>query len=174
VQRAILVDGDKCVGCYACVVACKLEHNLPPYPVLPPLGDPQGPELIRIRQVGCQVRDDEVQQCFQAIVCMHCPDAPCIKACPTSAIYRDPETGITLVDQDECTGCESCLDVCPYGAPQFHDGRLYLCDLCVHRLAQGRATACEAACPAKAIHVGTADEIGAVAGEKALGRAGQG
>lgn len=162
-QRAILVDGDKCVGCYACVVACKLEHDLPPYPVSPPAGDPQGPELIRILRVGPQIRDDKVQRYFEAITCMHCPDAPCISACPTSAIYKDVETGITLVNEDECTGCEACLSVCPFGAPQFYDGRLYLCDLCIHRLGEGRHTACEAACPARAIHVGTTDEISATA-----------
>jgi Fe-S-cluster-containing dehydrogenase component len=174
VQRAILVDREKCVGCYACVVACKLEHNLPPYPVSPPVGDAQGPELIRIHQVGPQMRDDEVQQHFEAIVCMHCLDAPCISACPTSAIYKDVETDITLVHEDECTGCESCLGVCPYGAPQFYDGKLYLCDLCIDRFAERRYTACEAACPARAIHVGTAEEILAVASRKAAGRAGQG
>jgi Fe-S-cluster-containing dehydrogenase component len=174
VQRAILVDKGKCVGCYACVVACKLEHNLPPYPVSPPVGEPQGPELIRIHQVGPQMRDDEVQQHFEAIVCVHCLDAPCIVACPTSAIYKDLETGITLVDGDECTGCESCLEVCPYEAPQFYDGKLYLCDLCIHRLGEGRPTACEAACPAGAIQVGTTDEISAVAGEEPARRAGHG
>lgn len=172
-ERAILVDGDKCVGCYSCVVACKLEHNLPPYPVHPSLGDPQGPELIRIRQVGSQTRDDEVQQYFQATTCMHCLDAPCIRACPTSAIYKDLETGITLVSEDQCTGCESCLSVCPYGAPQFYAGKLYLCDLCIHRLGEGRPTACEAACPAKAIHVGTTGEISAMVAKKTAGEAGQ-
>jgi Fe-S-cluster-containing dehydrogenase component len=172
VQRAILVDKDKCVGCYACVVACKLEHKLPPHPVSPPAGDPHGPELIRIRLVGPQVRDGEMHQYFQATRCLHCLDAPCIEACPTHAIYKDVETGITLVDEDECTGCESCLDACPYGAPQFYDGRLYLCDLCFHRLGEGRPTACEAACPARAICVGTADEISALMAESMAGRAG--
>jgi Fe-S-cluster-containing dehydrogenase component len=173
VQRAILVDGDKCVGCSSCAVTCKLEHNLPPYPAHPPLGDPQGPELIRVQRVGPQIRDGEIQQYFEATTCMHCLDAPCIRGCPTSAIYKDPETGITLVDEGECTGCESCLSVCPYGIPQFHDGRLYLCDLCIHRLREGRLTACEAACPARAIHLGTGDEISAQLGKRAAGGAGQ-
>jgi Fe-S-cluster-containing dehydrogenase component len=162
-QRAVFVDSERCVGCYSCVVACKLEHSLPPHPVRPPLGDPEGPALIRIYQVGPDVGDDEVQQHFQAITCRHCLDAPCIGACPTSAIYKDVETGITLVNKDECTGCECCLSVCPYGAPQFYAAKLYLCDLCVRRLAAGRPTACEAACPARAVHVGTVDQISGMA-----------
>jgi Fe-S-cluster-containing dehydrogenase component len=161
-QQAILIDKDKCVGCYSCVVACKLEHHLPPHPARPPLGDPKGSELIRVYRVGPQIHDDEVHQYFQPIVCLHCLDAPCIGACPYSAISRDIETGIVLVDKDECTGCESCLEACPYEAPQFYDGKLYLCDLCIHRLEErrreGRYTACVAACPARAIHLGTPDD----------------
>jgi Fe-S-cluster-containing dehydrogenase component len=175
--KAILVDRDKCIGCYSCIVACKLEHNLPPYPVHPPLGNPQGPELIRIYQVGPWIRDDEIHQYFQPVLCVHCPDAPCMEACPCSAIHKDIETGITLVDRDKCTGCKSCLGVCPYGAPQFYDGKLYLCDLCIHRLGErgreGRYTACEAACPARAIRVGTTDEISVTLGKKAAERAGK-
>jgi Fe-S-cluster-containing dehydrogenase component len=176
-QRTIFIDKDKCVGCYSCIVACKLEHHLPPYPVHPPLGNPKGPELIRVYQVGPQIRDDEVHQYFQPISCMHCLDAPCIAACPQSAIYQDIETGITLVNEDNCIGCKSCLGVCPYGAPQFYDDKLNLCDLCIHRLGErrreGRYTACEAACPARAIHVGTTDEISAMIGKKAAERAGK-
>lgn len=169
----ILVDREKCVGCYSCIVACKLEHNLPPHPVHPPLGDPKEPELIRVYQVGPWIRDDEVHQYFQPISCLHCLDAPCIRACPRSAIYEDIETGITLVNEEECIGCKSCLCVCPYGAPQFYDGKLILCDLCIGRLGEGRHTACEAACPARAIHVGTTDEISAMVGKKAAERAGK-
>ena len=160
-QWAIIIDKEECIGCYACAVACKLEHNLPPYPVHPPLGNPKGPELIRVVHLGPEPHDDGIHQYFQPILCMHCADAPCIKACPCSAIYRDIETGIVLVDKHECTGCRSCLEVCPYGAPQFYDDRAYLCDLCIHRIGarrqKGRYTACEAACPARAIHIRTTD-----------------
>jgi len=172
-QRAILIEIEKCIGCYSCTVACKLEHNLPPYPAHPPVADPKGPELIRVCQFGPDIRDDRVRQYFQPILCMHCPDAPCIDACPQSAIYKDLETGITLVNKDECLGCRSCLEACPYGAPQFHDDTLILCDLCIHRLREGRCTACEAACPARAIHVGTANVISTMIEGKAVERAGE-
>ena len=176
-NRTIFIDKDRCVGCYSCIVACKLEHALPPEPVKPPSGDPTGPNLIRVHQVGPQIQDDEVRQYFLPIPCLHCLDAPCIKACPRSALYKDNDTGITLINQDKCIGCKFCLWVCPYGAPQFYNGRMYLCDLCIHRIGEerqkGRQTACEAACPARAIHVGTTAKISALIGEKAAERAGQ-
>lgn len=171
-HRTIFIDKDRCIGCFSCIIACKLEHRLPPDPIKPPLGNPKGPELIRVYHVGPQIRDDEVYQYFLPISCMHCLDAPCIKVCPRSAIYKDGETGITLVNPEKCIGCKFCLWVCPYGAPQFQDGKLKLCNLCIHRLREGKQTACEAACQARAIHSGTTDEIGALMGQKAAERAG--
>ena len=169
-QWAVFVDRDRCIGCHSCIVACKLEHDLPPHPARPPIGNPKGPALIRVDHFGPEIRDDEVHQNFQPILCRHCADAPCIPACPEAAICKDIETGITLVNEDECKGCRSCLQACPYGAPQFYDDKLHLCDLCIHRLAEegpdGRRTACEAACPARVIRVGTADEIAAMEGTR--------
>lgn len=170
-ERAIFVDKDRCIGCYSCVVACKLEHSLPPEPARPPLADPKGPELIRVYQIGPEINGDKVYQYFQPIMCMHCAKAPCVEACPRSALYKDAKTGATLVRRDRCIGCKFCLTVCPFGAPQFPNGRVMLCDLCIHRLEEnrekGRRTACEAACPARAIHVGTVAEIAGLKGKKA-------
>lgn len=159
-QRTLLVDKEKCIGCYACVVACKAEHSSPPHPTNPVDGNPEGPDLIRITRIGPEVHGDELIQYFLAVVCRHCTDGPCISSCPFSAIYKDTETGVTLVDEDKCVGCKACLKACPYGAPQFHNGKMKLCNLCLHRLKEGRQyTACEAVCQARAICVVPAGEI---------------
>lgn len=172
-QLTIHTDMEKCIGCLACIVACKLEHNLPPHPVHPPVGDPKGPDLIRVVEVGPQIHGDQVHYYFQPILCLHCVEAPCIEACPNTAIYRDIDAGIVLVKRDDCNGCESCLEVCPYNAPHFYNGKLYICDLCIHRAEErrreGRYTACQAACPAEAIYIAKADEISAITGERAIG-----
>lgn len=86
---------------------------------------------------------------------MHCEEAACIDGCPESAIYKDDEYGATLVDRETCTGCKLCFELCPYNVPRYDaDGKLALCDMCIDRLRVGEKTACEAACPAKAIFYG--------------------
>jgi Fe-S-cluster-containing dehydrogenase component len=113
-----------------------------------------------VYQIGPDIDGDRVNQAFVTIACMHCEDAPCIKVCPTSAIYKDTQTHITLVHRDYCIGCKACLWVCPYGAPGFdEEGRLALCDLCIDRLKEGKMTACEATCPSRAIFVGSPEQI---------------
>ncbi|MFX0046299.1 MAG: 4Fe-4S dicluster domain-containing protein [Candidatus Hermodarchaeota archaeon] len=173
-QRTIFIDREKCIGCYTCQIACKSEHGLAPYPTQPPVGDPEGPELIRVHRVGPKIHNNKAYLYFQPFSCMHCLDAPCIRACPRSAIHKDGDTGITLVDESKCIGCKFCLWVCPYGAPQFFDGKLKLCNLCIHRLKEGeKQTACEAVCQARAIYVGTPKEISAKVGQKAAEAAGE-
>jgi Fe-S-cluster-containing dehydrogenase component len=174
-RRTMFVEEDKCIGCYACTVACQLEHDLPPRPVQPPLAVPKGPEPIRVLETWPEAIGGDVHASFRPIACVHCLDAPCIPACPLSAIFEDEETGVIRVSENECTCCELCLQACAHGAPQFYDGRMILCDLCAHRLGAwgkiGRRTACEAACPARAIHVGTTEEISILIAKAAAERA---
>jgi Fe-S-cluster-containing dehydrogenase component len=119
------------------------------------------------------VRNDELYQYFIPIACMHCLDAPRISACPRAATYKDAETGITLVDETKCIGCKFCLKVCPFGAPQFSEGKMKICNLCIHRQKEGKKqTVCEAVCQARAIYVGTPDEISTKVGRKVAKRAG--
>ncbi len=160
-QRTVFRDKDRCVGCYACIVACKLEHGLPPHPTAPPAAEPQGISLTDVYRYGPYREGDRVIQYFVPLSCMHCSDAPCIKACPARALHKDPETGATLVAKDRCIGCRMCLMVCPYSAPRYNEqGECELCDMCLQRFREGkRKTACEAVCIARAIYSGPADEV---------------
>lgn len=93
--------------------------------------------------------------------CFHCDNAPCVKACPTGALYKREADGIVLVDRDRCEGCHACERACPYGAPQYQPGdrRMMKCTFCVDRQAQGLAPACVDACPYLALDAGTEAQL---------------
>jgi Fe-S-cluster-containing dehydrogenase component len=170
-RKAIFRDMDACVNCKACIIACKVKHMSYPYAGLSKLAKPKGRNLINVYQSGPEIRGDRVYQSFISIACMHCEEAPCIRVCPMSAIYKHTQTSITLVDRGKCIGCKVCLWVCPYGVPSFDEaGKLVLCDLCIDRLNEGKKAACQAACPAVAIFVGTPEEVAELQAKKAVQR----
>ncbi len=162
-KMAIYFKSDKCVKCYACVIACKLVHNYPPHPISPPVAEPEGVSLLRLYEYSSHVGDDNLGFHLQLVTCMHCDDAPCIEECSELAIYKDLEYGVTLTDKEKCIGCEICFDVCPINAPCYDEnGKIALCDMCIDRLKAGKKTSCQSVCPAEAIFVGTAEEIRAL------------
>lgn len=146
-QLTLYVDTKRCMGCRACETACKLEHSLP-----------AGPRYTMVTET--EVEEDGVDKLmFLPTPCLHCGDAPCMKACPTGAINKRSD-GIVLVNQKKCIGCHECLWSCPFGIPQFGtNGRMEKCTLCVHQIDDGGRPACVSACSAEAILYGSAEEI---------------
>ncbi|MCK6486033.1 MAG: nitrate oxidoreductase subunit beta [Phycisphaerae bacterium] len=51
---------------------------------------------------------------YLARLCNHCSYPACLAACPRNAIYKRPEDGIVLIDQQECRGYRKCVEACPY------------------------------------------------------------
>ena len=139
-QAGILVELQRCTGCHACSVACKTEHDVP-------LGDFR----MRVRYLE---RPDETHTrlSFVPMLCMHCQDAPCLKACPTSAIGRLGD-GRVVIDEDKCCGNKACVAACPYGAIFINEEtqKAEKCDLCTHRTEVGLDPACVNACPTDAL-----------------------
>ena len=111
-QLTLYVDTRRCMGCRACEIACKLENDLP-----------RGPRYTMVTET--EVIEDGVDKLkFLPVPCQHCADAPCLKACPTGAIYKR-EDGIVLVNKKKCIGCHECLWSCPFGVPQYGaDGKM--------------------------------------------------
>ena len=151
-RYALAVDTRRCVGCSACVIACKNENRVPAggfrcWAVQETSG--AFPEL------ALEVRSER---------CNHCADAPCVSACPTGASYVG-EGGAVAVDRRKCTGCKACIASCPYGARYVHaDGHVDKCTFCLHRTAKGNTPACVETCPTRALTFGDlADPESAVA-----------
>jgi Fe-S-cluster-containing dehydrogenase component len=103
----MIIDLRKCVGCYSCMISCKQEHFLPP-----------GVFWNRII-VGETGNYPAVSKQMYPVLCNHCTEAACVKACPTRATTRR-EDGIVIVDYAKCVGCRYCLIACPYQQRTFY------------------------------------------------------
>ena len=99
--------------------------------------------------------------------CGHCDNPACVAVCPTGAHAKDEETGLVTIDQEQCIGCKSCVQACPYGAPQFVEakGVTEKCDMCAELRSYGEEPACVAICPQRALKVGDIDELRAEFGD---------
>jgi Fe-S-cluster-containing dehydrogenase component/formate-dependent nitrite reductase membrane component NrfD len=140
---AKVIDHTRCIGCHACSTACKSENEVP-------LGVHR--TYVKSVDVG---EFPQVRRAFQVTRCNQCDDAPCVAACPTSAMFRRPD-GIVDFDKSACIGCKACIAACPYDAifinPDDHSAEK--CNFCAHRLDVGLEPACVVVCPTEAILVG--------------------
>lgn len=141
---AMVIDSRTCVGCAACVIACKTENAV---------ADGHSRDWILTETTGTF---PHLALTIWSARCNHCEDAPCVSACPTGASYVG-EGGLVLVDRDVCTGCKACIAACPYGARFIdpRDGTTDKCTFCAHRVLDGTpTTACQEVCPTGSIHFG--------------------
>jgi molybdopterin-containing oxidoreductase family iron-sulfur binding subunit len=163
----------RCEGFMECVAACVKENNL---------DRKSHTQYIRIFEMEHGQMSPEVgngkyfhkvpveDHFYMGVQCFHCESAPCIKACPTKATWKEPD-GIVVVDYDWCIGCRYCMAACPYYGRRFNwnepqvplkemtkkqhylgnrmraKGQVEKCTFCVQRSRAGRQPACVEACP---------------------------
>ncbi|MDO4889965.1 MAG: 4Fe-4S dicluster domain-containing protein [Coriobacteriaceae bacterium] len=156
-QLGFFFDADACMGCKACVVACKDVHNLPVgYKLRKVVTGEAGGWAIDAASGLPQPVD--VFSYSVSYSCMHCANPACRDVCPKGAVSKDAETGIVAIDQELCIGCGACAKACPWHAPAVVpriDGtrKSWKCDLCRDMLAAGEEPACVAACSMRCLSV---------------------
>lgn len=141
------IDQTTCIGCHACTVACKTEHEVP-----------VGQFRTWVKYVDSGSYPDNTRD-FGIMRCNHCTDAPCVKICPTEALFKRDD-GIVDFDGDSCIGCKSCMQACPYDAIYIDEdtNTAAKCNFCAHRVDEGLEPACVVVCPTHSIWVGDLDD----------------
>jgi Fe-S-cluster-containing dehydrogenase component len=149
VNYAFLIDNRRCIGCHACSVACKAEHEVP-------LGVAR--TWVKYVEKG---KFPDTRRVFQVTRCNHCEDAPCVEICPTTALFKRKD-GIVDFDGGRCIGCKACMQGCPYDAlyidPQTETAAK--CNFCAHKVEVGLEPPCVTVCPTQAIVAGDLHDPG--------------
>jgi Fe-S-cluster-containing dehydrogenase component len=106
-KYAMVIDLERCVGCRACMEACKVENDTP-----------QAVFWMYVFRFE-EGRYPNTRVWFLPRPCMHCDNAPCVKVCPVGARYKRPD-GLVATDWERCIGCRYCEVACPYGVNYFN------------------------------------------------------
>jgi len=142
-----VIDLKKCIGCHACTIACKSEHDIP----------------VGVNR--CWVKTVEkgtfpnTQRFFLPVLCNQCEDAPCMKICPTNALYKRRD-GIVDLNGAACIGCRACMTACPYDQ-LFIDPNTRTaekCNFCANRVENQLQPACVSVCPTECRIFGDMDD----------------
>ncbi|HTT75338.1 MAG TPA: 4Fe-4S dicluster domain-containing protein [Candidatus Binataceae bacterium] len=146
-RYGFVIDHNRCIGCHACTVACKEEHNVP-----------VGVFRTWVKYIEKGEFPDTSRH-FGVMRCNHCDAAPCIEICPTRALFRRDD-GIVDFDNSRCIGCKSCMQACPYDALYIdpNSNTAAKCNFCAHRVELNLEPACVIVCPTQAIIAGDLDD----------------
>lgn len=141
-QWGFYFDETRCVGCKACIIACK-ENNeelrgdihIHQYDINTDYTKNNKVNIPSIEECSKYYMKENWRRVSQTIEgtfpslkmtnlslsCNHCTNPACIPACPVEAISKDSEYGIVQSDRSICISCGSCEAECPWGAPQYYD-----------------------------------------------------
>ncbi len=138
-KYAMLIDMRRCIGCRACMTACKAENKVP-----------LGVFRNHVRELE-KGRYPNVRKINFPVLCNHCDKPACKAACKVEGAIYKRDDGLVLVDESKCKGADcakECVEACPYSSPYVHPqkGTFDKCNYCVHRIDAGLQPACVATC----------------------------
>jgi Fe-S-cluster-containing dehydrogenase component/formate-dependent nitrite reductase membrane component NrfD len=141
------IDLRKCIGCHACTIACKAEHQIP-----------VGVNRCWVKTVEKGTFPD-TRRFFFPVLCNQCDAAPCARICPTNALFKRAD-GIVDLYGDSCIGCRACMVACPYDQlfidPGTHTAEK--CNFCANRVENKLQPACVSVCPTECRIFGDLDD----------------
>ncbi len=164
-QWAMVIDLNRCVGCHACAIACRAEWQVP-------VGE--GYRRNWVKRLGPANTPHGLAFTFYPGLCNHCDHPVCVSVCTADeeekvfkcpktgktkkmkvrATYKDPFTGVVLIDKDRCLGCGACVEACPYKArylnEELDEPKADKCTFCYERVIRGEVPACVKTCIADA------------------------
>ena len=137
VERRVILDMDRCVGCRSCSAACFYSHQGMP-----------------------NVAFGTIEEGALPIICRQCEEAACVEACPVEALRREP-SGVVRRSRMLCIGCGSCVHACPFGVihPDLNQHQVAKCDMCEERVLAGGMPRCVAACTSGALRFESAESM---------------
>jgi len=141
------IDLRKCIGCHACTIACKAEHQIP-----------VGVNRCWVKTVEKGTFPDP-RRFFFPVLCNQCDEAPCVRICPTNALFKRRD-GIVDLNGSSCIGCRACMEACPYDQlfidPNTHTAEK--CNFCANRVENKLLPACVSVCPTECRIFGDLDD----------------
>ncbi len=166
-NRFIIADSSKCIGCRTCEVACVVSHQ-----------NEQDCSALSPKNFHPRIHVVKGAEISTAMMCRQCEDAPCANVCPNGALVR--ENDFINVIQERCIGCKTCVVACPYGAMEVvrrpvvrnsgaglnvlsEKAEANKCDLCNHR---EDGPACIQACPTNAIIMVDRNKLAEISAER--------
>ncbi|GFO60777.1 hydrogenase [Geomonas silvestris] len=170
-ELGMLYDATKCVGCKACMSACKrvnadygsLSYEKARFDT-DGLWDAPSDLSGSTRTLIKLFKESNKQWSYVKYSCMHCQKPSCVSVCPVSAMTKEPVTGIVDYNKNTCIGCRYCQVACPYNIPKFQWEKalpqIVKCDLCKNtNLREKGISACAEVCPAGAIKFGKRKDL---------------
>lgn len=135
----LIIKPDACIGCRSCELICSFKRT-----------DRFSPQssAVTVYEFTGKLR-------AVPLMCMHCDEPECIRACSTDALYRDELTGAVVINFGKCILCGKCVVACPLGNihRDLTQNRMVKCDLC------GGKPKCVQVCPVGAIEFNKSCEI---------------
>ena len=151
----MIIDLDRCIGCFSCTVACQALHAAP-----------AETRRMDVHQIGPLGTFPGLTMHYLPVMCQHCRNPSCLEACPTGAIRKNVD-GLVLIESDDCNGCGDCIDACPFQARYVNPQTLIAesCDLCMNCRPEDGQPFCAVSCATGAIRLCDIDQPDPISSE---------